>query len=725
MNNILFLLFTCAIPLIIFILPMAGFEKTVEKLDWFSPFYVFTLQFGIAVLLFIRLFKDFAAWLKSLVPNPQSLIPVFIITLIAVSICFFWIEGRSRTQQDESLYLITAQNIYHNYIGVPCKAGAFSDKGLDCAFASTVKPRGLSYLYALGMHIFGTDLRWVYNFQTFILFLMLPVFFLAILAWTKNRWLSLLAVALLANCPVLLFYSRSASIEGLYVFMFALSLLFLKWAWDRNTTRHWILLALTLAFFAQTRTETVLCLFAFIGVALYRMCYLPSLSEPEFTEFENLQNEKRTSLQKLYQKCKHTYSQFSILNSQFPIFLATLSAFSIPVLCTISLNRNSDLQSGPWGAHGHLLENIITDFKIMAFTSYNSEGIFYNPYFPYFTWFALFGLITLIVLTIKEFKNKEGNFSIKYSHIALFLLLLSPQYLILFDSVSADFNLDIQQRFALIILPAMAFLGALFIMQIFKHIKNTKIPLILLIMVLTINTLIHYESFKSNIIHDGNASIAEHYQLQKFTSKLKEPSVFFAFTTFQILDKGISTYGYDLLANVEENVLDELFKTYHGNVFAVEDSQCKFSHSVQKMIAGETTRACDRIISYFDVDTVLNVNLVKNTKKTLLVYKILGMNERDRKGLLRIFNKREPTQDSVHLIFRIPKDTSVTWKVLHFLNDEFIKDSPYKRDYFTDSLEFSQFNRDTNIWRLDIVDTITNEKIHSDFWQLVKVKQGR
>jgi hypothetical protein len=689
----IFLLFIAfAIPFAIFLLPMLGFEEWLRKLDWHSPFYIFTLQLGIASLLFIRLFKDFVVWLKSIAPNPQVATFAFIITLVAISICLFCIEGRSRAQADESIYRAVAQNLYYNQTGTLCVQGVFTDGNFECIAKNTVKPRGLSYLYMLGMPIFGTDLRWVYNFQTFILFLTLPIFFLAILAWTKNQWLSLLTITLLANCPVLLFLSRSASIEGLYVFMFALSLLILKWAFDRNTARHWILLALTLAFFAQTRTETVLCLFAFIGVAFYRICLN-----------QDYQNSRISRI------------------SQFSIFLATLSAFSLPIFCTISLNRGHDLQSGAYGARWHLLENIATDFKIMAFPSYNSEGVFFFPYFPYFTWFALFGLITLILCLI--FKIKFAPLAIKYSHIAFFLILLSPQYLFLFDSIGGDLSLDIQHRYVLIIVPAMSFLGALFLWQTFMLSKNLVNPKILIILVQTIilaNTLIHHDSFKLNIIHQNNASISEQYQLQKWTLKQEKPSIFFAMLTAQLLEGGLSAFSYDLLAYVEENALYDLLKTYNGNVFAVENSQCKHSHSTPKMLNIIETRSCDRVISYFDVDTVFNVNLVKNTSKNLLVYKILGLNERDKKGLLRIYDKTEPTQDSVYLTFKIPRDTSAAWKVQHFLNDEFLHDSPYKKGFFTDNLQLSQFTKDTNIWRLDIVDTATNEKIHSDFWQLVK-----
>jgi hypothetical protein len=42
--------------------------------------------------------------------------------------------------------------------------------------------------------------------------------------------------------------------------------------------------------------------------------------------------------------------------------------------------------------------------------------------------------------------------------------------------------------------------------------------------------------------------------------------------------------------------------------------------------------------------------------------------------------------------------------------------------YSQSEFKFSAFNKDTNIWKLNIVDTITGEQVHSDFWQLVKTK---
>jgi hypothetical protein len=85
-------------------------------------------------------------------------------------------------------------------------------------------------------------------------------------------------------------------------------------------------------------------------------------------------------------------------------------------------------------------------------------------------------------------------------------------------------------------------------------------------------------------------------------------------------------------------------------------------------------------------------------------------------------DKIEPTDSTVNIIYKIPKDSAAPWHIKHFVNDSFLFNSPYVQGNYKDQLKLSQFNRDTNFWRLDIVDTIADTLVHSDFWQLVRVK---
>jgi hypothetical protein len=125
---------------------------------------------------------------------------------------------------------------------------------------------------------------------------------------------------------------------------------------------------------------------------------------------------------------------------------------------------------------------------------------------------------------------------------------------------------------------------------------------------------------------------------------------------------------------------------------------------------------------YFNTQSVFSKKIIEHFNP-FSIHKILGFNDVDSLGLLRILNKIEPTDSSVKLHFKIPKERSEPWKVQHFVNDSLILESPYIKSYYTDSLSLSFFNKDTNIWKLSIIDTITGEHVHSDFWELVRVKK--
>ncbi|MCL1957311.1 MAG: hypothetical protein FWF63_08310 [Fibromonadales bacterium] len=657
------------------------------------------------LLLFIKLSKDFYRWLKELVPCPLSLIPISIIVVFALATSIAFIEPRSRVQTDESVHYVIAQNLYHNQASQICNEGLFMENGLACVMGITIKTRGLSYIYMLGMPFFGTDLYWVHTLHLFFLVLALVSFYLALIAWLcrgNPTWLPLagsrgnhvglplLAVALLASCPVLLFCFRSASVEPFYVTMFCVSLLFLKWAYDRDTARHWILLALTLAFFAQTRTETVFCLFAFIGVVLYR-------------------------------------KKFRVLGFQFSAFLATLSFFSLPVLCTLSYNRDSDLQGGAYGAHWHLLSNIVTDFKIMALPQTNYDGTLVYPFLPYFTWLALFGLITLIVLTIKEFKGP-------YKYISAFILLLSPQYLILFDGISADLTMGVQWRFVLVILPAMTFLGAFFLWKLgatlnsqFRDINSSplisKIILYGTVLIILTTCLVEYKTFIKDITILGNFSAMEEHEVNKWIKQKPQKRILlFHWNSITTLAHGHSTYTYHKLLDLNSKDLNEILEDYNGEVYFINTVICDVPVGHPKMRANNTFRICDRVIRYFNTQEVYSKK-INEYFKPLSIHKILGFNDIDSLGLLRILNKVEPTDSTVLLYFKIPKEHTEPWKVQHFVNDSLLLESPYKKDHYEDTYNLSLFNKDTNIWKLTIIDTTTGEQVHSDFWELVRVKR--
>jgi hypothetical protein len=713
------LLFACALLFAIFILPILGYKNVVYKLDTYSPFWIFSLQLGLVFLLFTKLSKDFYRWLKNLI-SLKNAIPISLIIACAIAISIAFIEPRSRIQSDEAIHYVIAQNLYYNQIGQFCGEGSFMEDGFACVLSDTIKTRGLSYIYMLGMPIFGKHLYWVHTLHLFFLALALLSFYLALLAWLGRAGLALLATALLSSCPVLLFNFRSASVEPLYVTLFCVSLLLSKWVYDRNTTRHWLLLALTLAFFAQTRTETIFCLGAFIWVAFYRMCLNHDLLDSRINRI-----------------AKFKSILFSILNSQFSIFLATLSFFSLPVLCTISLNRGHDLQGGSLGAYGHLFSNIVSNFKVMALQHFSDDGTLKYPFLPYFTWLAIFGLIILLLCLLKfkfaKFSILHSPFSIKHSSIALFLLLLSPQYIILFNGVSADLRMTVQWRFALVILPMMAFLGALFLWKagvIFcsyfhSHKLLPKITLYGAVIIILATCLAQYKTFIKDTPNMYNFATTEDYELHKWIRQEPPKRMLFFYWFSSIgLAHGHSTYLYSTLLQLNSEDLKEILDDYNGEVYFINTSICDEMIGEAKMQVPNSFRACDRAVRYFNTKEVFRKRLIAHFKD-FSIHKILGFNDIDSLGLLRITNKIEPTDSTVELQFYIPKELSKPWKVQKLVNDSLVFESKYKRGFHKDIYNLSLFDKDTNYWRLHIMDTISGERVHSDFWELVRVKHKK
>jgi hypothetical protein len=389
------------------------------------------------------------------------------------------------------------------------------------------------------------------------------------------------------------------------------------------------------------------------------------------------------------------------------------------------LGRKSDLQGGSYGAHWHLFSNIVDDFKIMAFFHHTPDSLLKYPFLPYFTWLALFGLITLIILTIKELKNKEGNFPIPCKYISTFILLLSPQYLILFDGVSADFNLQVQQRFALIILPVMSFLGALFLWQtglILNKIKlfNSVNHLIWksgAIAIILTSTLTYYESFKQNIMYRDNIATFEDAAIKHWLSQMPtKPRIFFYHNATLILSYGISAYDLSSMFDFDSLDVQKMLEEYSNEVYIIYGFGCENNASVPKMIAPGAGSICNRFDVYFDSEQVFDTSLDDRAFK---ISRITKLKDRDSQNLLRLFNMG--SKDSLFLLhYSLLKKDSQPWKVQRFVNDSLIIENPYIYGKYTDQYKLDLLKIDTNRIDVRIIDTLAGDTVHSDYWRFLR-----
>nr|AGS52953.1 glycosyl hydrolase family 98, putative carbohydrate binding module [uncultured bacterium contig00028] len=597
------ILIALAIPLLIYAAPHFGQKGLIGNWDLNLPFWLYLLQFALGLGIAINLAKDFRDWIKPQAPSPKALIPVFAVVALALFVCISWIAPRHRVQSDESIFMATAQNMYANQIAGACNEGEFTESGnLNCHNSvHNFKTKGQSFIYALGITVLGNNLRWIFSLHLFLLLATIFLLYFAVRAWTANDNLAFLTAAIFAAQPTTLFQFRSASVEPLYTFMFALSVFLWKWAWDRNTVKHWILFALVLAFFAQTRQETVFCLGAFVVLSAFRMT-----------------NGKL----------------FSILNSQFSIFILTLSFFSIPILLTISYYQGYGFQGGEFNAHGHFIENIKQAWKITVDSASPDKitGLLKNPFLSSFSILTLCGMLALMGFAYYEWKNKSaGKSKAKASKsassspqssapspcILLFFLLYFPQIYVVFENVSGDLSIEINQRYTLIFFPIMAFFCAFAIDKASSFFQQKSRFVIALICAAALwgNTLSYNKSFKADsgtgIMYNRNHLTTEEVEILKWLkSEPKKNRLFVYSRPWHFIGYGMNAIHYNSL-NLQN--LQGFLQKYDGEVYYVRGLDCWDSRTYhEKAVEHRIPTVCDGFEQIFPMDAVFTTIITNN-----------------------------------------------------------------------------------------------------------------
>ena len=498
-----------AIPFLIYLAPNIKHRETIRQMDLNCG-----VQFILGIVIFCFLSKDFREWLKGILPAKS----VSIMTLVfAVAISIFagtQIEARHRVQSDESVFMAVAQNMYYNHESGTCNQGEFDNGTLSCKSTSnSFKTKGLSFLYYLGMPLFGSDLHWIFTAELLMLPLAFLLMFLAIVAWTKQPLLAFLASLLMALQPTVLFQFRAMSVEPLYIFLSALALFVFKWAYDRNTVMHWMLLALILAFFAQTRQETIFCIFAFVLFALPKL-----LNKKDY---------------------------------KAPVFFVTLSLFSIPALLTISYFQGFGFQGGEFEAHGHFFEDLAKNWEVMT-TKLDKNGNLTNPFLSYFNYLFAIGGIYLTFRAINGARKR--NFT--YLKILAFLLLYHLQTYVILENVSGDFSIEINQRYSLVMLPTMAFVAALPVTHMIQYFAtptggklNSKTAFVgmLIAALLFTGWTIHYKkNFNDNIMYNRNHLTIEEHEILGWLKEQPQADRFFIYgRPWHFVGYGMSSIHYD------------------------------------------------------------------------------------------------------------------------------------------------------------------------------------
>jgi len=606
------------IPLLIYAAPHIGQKEFISVLDLRLPFWLYLFQFVLGLYLAVNLAKDFKEWFKKMISKQWLMaggIPVAVAALLALFVCLAWIAPRHRVQSDESIFLATAQNMYANQISGSCDEGEFSANGyLDCQKSvHNFKTKGEPFLYTTLMPLLGQNLKWIFPLHIFLLLATIFLLFLAVYAWTSNSNLAFLTAALFAAQPTTLFQFRSASVEPLYTFLFALSVFVWKWAWDKNTIKHWILLALVLAFFAQTRQETIFCLGAFVIISAFKICPKPQ-----------------------------TLS--SVINSQFSIFVLAISIFCIPVLLTISYYQGYNFQGGEFSAHGHFIENVKQAWNVSVNTSLEN-GLLRNPFLSSFSILTLFGILTLVGFSYFEWGNKSRKqigksgknkgqpkgvvtvmTGIPAYYILAFFVLYFPQMFMILENVSGDLTIEINQRYTLVAFPAMAFLCAFFIdkASLLLPQGNRLFFVLAATGILWGNTLRYNDSFEKNIMYNRNHLTTEEAEVLKWLGNEPKTNRIFVYSRpWHFIGYGISAIHYNSLTPQR---LIELLQKYNGEVYYVKGLDCWDSQTYhKKAIEHRIATVCDRFEQIFPMEVVFNTVITNNYRLAIAKLKENGI----------------------------------------------------------------------------------------------------
>ena len=692
------------IPAIIWFLgrPSGGHKEIIRQLDLNLPLPLFLFQMAVAIILFAFLNKDFREWFKGILPQkPFSILAI----AAAIGIAVFagtQIEARHRVQSDESVFMSVAQNMYHNHESGTCNQGIFDGSHLNCiAKSNSFKTKGLAFLYFLGMPLFGTDLHWIFNAELLMLPLAFLLMFLAIVAWTKQPLLAFLAALLMALQPTVLFQFRAMSVEPLYIFLSALSLFIFKWAYDRNTVMHWALLAITLAFFAQTRQETAFCLLSFIFFAFPKI-----LDKKDF---------------------------------KAPTFFVTLSLFSVPALLTISYFQGFGFQGGEFEAHGHFLEDLKRNWIEMT-RPLKENGELENPFLTYFNYLFAIGGVYLLFRAIYD-ATKGCRF---YLWTLVFLLLYHVQTYMILENVSGDFSIQINQRYSLVMLPSMAFVAALPIAHAIEYFaasasKKEAKPLafagmVIVAIILSAWTFHYKEDFNKNIMYNRNHLTTEEHEILGWLKEQPEADRLFIYgRPWHFVGYGVSSIHYDRARQMSDAELQKYIDKYNGEVYYIRGLDCWDSQTYhKKAVEHRIATTCDVFEREMDLVGVKNILITNN-----YWVQIAKFNGRKHYNPTNIIQVSEPTkgiaapandsatvttggsttentsESPLLLNYKLKEqaEASRNWTLRITLNNSLVKDTAYAAGEYNVLVGYDKLQPGYNTVRYIVTDTQKNTKL--------------
>jgi len=461
-----------------------------------------------------------------------------------------------------------------------------------------------------------------------------------------------------------------------------------KWAYDRNTVKHWALLALILAFFAQTRQETIFCVFAFVLFALPKL-----LNKKDY---------------------------------KAPVFFVTLSLFSVPALLTISYFQGFGFQGGEFEAHGHFFEDLAKNWEVMT-AKLDRNGNLTNPFLSYFNYLFAIGGIYLVFRAIND--ARKSNFT--YLKILAFLLLYHLQTYVILENVSGDFSIEINQRYSLVMLPSMAFVAALPITHMILYFatpngviknngKGAVLGMLIAAIVFTGWTFHYKKDFNNNIMYNRNHLTIEEYEILGWLKEQPQADRFFIYgRPWHFVGYGMSSIHYDNARRMSNGEMKDLIEKYKGEVYYIRGLDCWDSHTYhKKAVEHRIATTCDVFEREMDLTGVKNILITNNYwvqiakfngRKNYNPQKIITT--KDLEVLPADSTTAKPALLKIHYDLKEQGSAATNWEFALIANDKVIDRGTYKFGSYDKEIELTSLLPGYNQVRFLVQDNLTNKKL--------------
>lgn len=500
-------------------------------------------------------------------------------TLLLVFFATRFIERQHRVLSDESSWQSMALQMRWNQSGGVCNQGVFQEDGkLDCRDeVNNFKGKSLSYIQSLFFRVFEPNRDTALHINLPLYALSLLLLFYALFLILKDPATALSAGILMGAMPIYLMQARSASTEVLYVLLLTLLMaLFALMPTHRVNWPFQLLIIPILGFFSGTRQETIFCFLAF---ALYHH------------EF-------------LRRRPWHTAA-----------YAALVIAAAWPAINTMAAYRGFNFQAGE-GVSAHSLDNLrynlYTNLKIMLSPGTGPDGLMLNPFYSLHTWWIILGTIGVLYAAIRHRRYLWGLVLLALFHIQTFVVLINS---------SSTFEIDINQRYILIVLPTFALamaLGARDLVcdawtalqrnsNIAANCKRASV-LVLVVALITSGwwTWQHRESFAANILYRRNKLLLEEAFLNTELRKYPPNSIFIYARPWQMLCSGFNSFSERTFLSWSTQQFAEWVHFSNGHIYLVRGQDGHGTQSLAGRIVGfKTTDQVEQILRDWHVERLL------------------------------------------------------------------------------------------------------------------------